>query len=201
MAKTAKTRKFNKLVGQYDKLRAKRNMSSYKNLDKYLDAVYSNNQEYMNKHIKIFADTKTKRESFKDEVKKMINQTNPETKKKFTVKQAIDYFQRKNSFRSDDQRGFEVVMTRMQKDSPDAYKKFRMAVGWKNKISSEYVTYKGARGKWMDYEYYDPNTGKHFMMSIKISPDKDGVQDVVIKELDMQKIQDAAESVIESYND
>lgn len=192
MAKITKTRKYKKLVGQADKLRSKKKMSQYKTLDKYLDAVYANNQEYLNKHIETFGDTKKKRGIFKEEVKILMDQINPETGKKYTVKQAIDYVQRSTTVRTRDQRGFEVVMSRMKEESPEAYKKMRMAAGWKNKISSEYVKYIGSNGKNMEYEYYDPNTGKHFKMIVRISPGKDGMQDIQIQELDMQKIQDEA---------
>ena len=194
-----KKRKFRKTVGQADQLRAKKNLSEYKSLDSYLNAVYSNNQQYLNEHIETFGDTRQKRAIFKQEVKDLLNETNPETGKAYTVKQAIDYVQRSTTIRTRDQRGFEVVMSRMREEAPDAFKKFRLAVGWHNKIRSEYVSYIGARGKWMDYEYNDPTTGKRFKISVKISPGTDGVQDVVISlvDKDQKRVSDAADKSFE----
>ena len=194
-----KIRKFRKTVGQADQLRAKKKMSEYRTLDEYLDAVYSNNQQYLNKHLIVPGDTRKKKAKFRQLVKELLNDKNPYTDKKFTVKQAIDYVQRSLTIRPRDQRGFEVLMSRMRLESPEAFKKFRLAVGWHNKIRSEYVSYIGARGKWMDYEYNDPTTGKRFKISVKISPGSDGVQDVTISLLDkdQKRVSDAADKSFE----
>lgn len=164
----AKKRKYQRLVANH-RLRAKKRLKDYKNLDTYLDAVYNNNKGYLNIHIEDFEDQKSKKNLFKNQVKELLNDINPDTGKKFTVNQAIDYIQRSEFVRKKGERGFETALTTMKEQDPDAYKDLRVALGWKQKISSENSSYVGTEDNFQIYRYRK-NNGEVVYVKIKLSP-------------------------------
>ena len=78
--------KYRSRVGSKSRtLKAKRNktVKDFKSIDNYLDSVYRNNKEYLDKYIDRLGDSRTKREIFKKAVKDYMKLTNPETGKEY----------------------------------------------------------------------------------------------------------------------
>ena len=88
--------KYKRRYGGYGPLKTKkgRGVKKYKNVNNYLNALYNNNKQYLDEHIKTFGDSRKKREIFKEEVMSRLGKINPYTGKKYTLKQAIDKVQR-----------------------------------------------------------------------------------------------------------
>ena len=182
-----KKRKYRRTVGG-QKLRAKRDRKSYKDLDSYLNAVYSNNQEYLNSHIEVFGDTRKKRSIFKQEINDLLTQINPETGKRFSVNQAIDYVQRSTTVRTSSERHFETLMSEISEQSQETFRKIRKELGWKERIDSRYSHYLGAEGNSYYYEYYNPNTGVRKILKISISPKAGTESSVDILDYDDKRV-------------
>lgn len=182
-----KKRKYRRTVGG-QKLRAKRDRKSYKDLDSYLNAVYSNNQEYLNSHMDVLGDTRTKRTVFKQEVIDLLNVKNPETGKRYSVNQAIDMVQRSTTVRTRSERHFETLMSEISEQSQETFRKIRKELGWKERIDSRYSHYLGAEGNSYYYEYYNPNTGVRKILKISISPKAGTESSVDILDYDDKRV-------------
>lgn len=169
-------RKYKRRYGGYGPLKTKKGkgIKKYKNLNNYLNALYNNNKEYLDKHIKTFGDSKKKREIFKEEVMSRLNKINPETGKKYTLKQAIEKVQRSTLITTQEERIAEVRITRMQELDPEKFKEFRKAIGWTNKIKSENFIEMTHDGNKNYLRYKDPTTGRDIILVETISP-KTGV--------------------------
>ena len=174
-------RKYQRLTGQ-KKLRAKKGKSKYKTIDGYLNQVYNNNKGYLDIHIEEFESSKKKREIFKNQVKELLNEVNPETGKKYTVNQAIDQVQRSTFIRKSGERGFETALTTMRDSDPETFKNLRKALGWKNKINSENSAYVETVDNYQVYKYRKGN-GEVVYIKIKLSPpNAEGSWDVQVVE-------------------
>ena len=162
--------------GGYGPLKTKKGkgIKKYKNLNNYLNALYNNNKEYLDKHIKTFGDSKKKREIFKEEVMSRLNKINPETGKKYTLKQAIEKVQRSTLITTKEERIAEVRITRMQELDPEKFREFRKKIGWTTKIKSENFVELASDGNKNYLRYTDPATGKDVVIKETISP-KTGV--------------------------
>ena len=171
-------RKFKNPVGS-KKLRGKKKASQYKSVDRYLNQVYENNKEYIDTHLETYGTKTQRRNVFKNEVKALMDQINPETGKKFSVNQAIDYVQRSTTMRTRGERGFETILTRMKEEQGEVYKKLRKELGWKSKIKSEQSRYVGVEDNYYIYEYRKDN-GEVVFVKIKISPNEDMTMDVEV---------------------
>lgn len=161
-------RKYKRLVAN-KKLRAKKKKSAYKSLDSYLNAVYENNKGYLNIHIEDYENQKKKKSIFKNQVKELLNDINPDTGKRYTIDQAIDSVQRSTLIRKSGERGFETTLTIMKEADPETYKNLRKALGWKNKLSSENSSYVGTEDNFQIYRYRKHN-GDVVYIKIKLSP-------------------------------
>lgn len=162
-------RRYKKRVGQASPLRAKRNQATYKSVNAYIDAVYRNNKKYLDSHIENFG-IESKRQTFKKEVLDRLRRINPETGKRYTLKQAIDQVQRTTIVTSAEERRAQVSMTRIQQESPEDWKEVRKAIGWKNKFEVSNIVDTWSEGKMNYYRYKDTTTGKDVIIVEEISP-------------------------------
>lgn len=157
-------------------LNAKNNktVKDFKNIDNYLESVYRNNKEYLDKYIDKMGDSRTKKNIFKNEVKRMMKYTNPVTGKKYTVRQAIDIVQRSTMITTDEERWGEQALERLRESDKTLFKKFRQLVGWKSKISSMNFVEMTSDDTHNYLVYQAPATGKKIIIVEEISP-KTGV--------------------------
>lgn len=164
--------KYKRRYGGYGPLKTKkgRGVKKYKNVNNYLNALYNNNKEYLDEHIKTFGDSRKKREIFKEEVMSRLGKINPDTGKKYTLKQAIDKVQRSTLITTQEERIGEVHLTRMRELDPEQFKKFRQAVGWTNKVSSKNFVEELHDGNKYYLRYKDDITGKDVIIVEVISP-------------------------------
>ena len=169
--------KYKRRYGGYGPLKTKkgRGVKKYKNVNNYLNALYNNNKEYLDEHIKTFGDSRRKREIFKEEVISRLGKINPDTGKKYTLKQAIDKVQRSTLITTKEERIAEVHLSRMRELDPEKFKELRKAIGWTNKIKSENFTEMTHDGNKNYLRYRDPNTGRDIVLVETISP-KTGVE-------------------------
>lgn len=168
--------KYKRRYGGYGPLKTKKGkgIKKYKSVNNYLNAIYRNNKEYLDQHIKVMGDTRTKREIFKEEVMSRLGKINPDTGKKYTIKQAIERVQRSTLVTTQMERIGETRITRMKEQSPEAFKKLRKEIGWTTKIKSENFIEMTHDGKKNYLRYKDPSTGKDIIIVETISP-KSGV--------------------------
>lgn len=147
----------------------------YANVNNYLNAVYRNNKEYLESRIQTTpSERRTKKEIFKEEVLSNLNKTNPRTGKRYTIKEAIEKFNRSEVVRSREERIFETRITKMFEMDEKAKKQFRQAVGWTSKIESSNVVDMSSEGNKNYIRYRDPRTGNDVVIEETISP-KTGV--------------------------
>ena len=165
--------KYKRRYGSYGPLKAKRPKKKYKSLENYLKSVYRNNKDYLDSHIKTFGKT-SKRAKFVEEVMTRLNQTNPDTGKKYTVKQAIEKVQRSSLITTREERIGEVRLTRMKEMDPEKFKDLRKKIGWTTKIKSENFIEMTSEGNKNYLRYKDPQNGKDVIIIEDISP-KSGV--------------------------
>lgn len=164
-------RVYKKRVGQSSSFRAKRNPSEYKSIDSYLNEVWKRNKGSLeNKLFKPPAERRTDRQLFKDKVKEFMQEINPETGKKYSIKQALDRFQRSELVTSSERRRSEVSLSRIKAESPETWKEIRKKIGWRNKFDINNIVDSWTEGKINYYRYKDPNTGKDIMIAESISP-------------------------------
>lgn len=184
------TRRYTKRVGQAQTLRPRKGkkVSNYKTLDGYLNAVWRNNEGYLSDRIEKFNDPRTKKNIWKDKVKEYMQEVNPETGKKYTLKQAIDTVQRSELVTTAERRRAEVSMTRIKEQDPETWKEIRKQVGWKNKFNVENIVDSWTEGKVNYYRYKDSATGKDFIIQEEISP-KSGFTHTEVKDYDVWKLQ------------
>lgn len=143
----------------------------YANVNNYLNAVYRNNKEYLDSRIQTTpSERRTKKEIFKEEVLSKLNKTNPITKKKYTIREAIDMVQRSELVRTKEERIFETRITKMFESDEKAKKQFRQAVGWTSKIESSNVVDMTHEGNKNYIRYRDPKTGNDIVIIETISP-------------------------------
>lgn len=181
-------RKYNKRVGQAETLRPKggKNISEYKTLDGYLNSVWKNNQGYLQDSIEKFNDPRTKKQIWKDKVKEYMQEINPSTGRKYTIKQAIDTVQRSELVTTAERRRAEVSMTRIREQDPETWKAIRKEIGWKNKFYINNVVDSWTEGKVNYYRYKDPSTGKDVLIQEEISP-KSGFTHTEVFDYDVWK--------------
>lgn len=165
--------KYKRRYGGYGPLKAKRPKKRYKSIDNYLGSVWRNNKEYLEKHVKALG-TKSQKQTFIEAVKNKIGKINPDTGKKYTIKQAIEKVQRSTLVTTQQERIAEVHLTRMRELDPEKFKQLRKAIGWTNKIKSENFTEMTHDGNKNYLRYKDPNTGRDIVLVETISP-KTGV--------------------------
>lgn len=165
-------------------LNAKNNktVKDFKNLDNYLDSVYRNNKEYLDKYIDKMGDSRTKKAIFKREVKRMMNYTNPVTGKRYTVRQAIDIVQRSTMITTKEERWGEEALERLRESDKALFKKFRQLVGWKSKISSMNFVELTSDNTHNYLVYQDPAAGKKIIIIEEISPKSGVVRSFKIEE-------------------
>ena len=166
-------RKYKRPVGSYGPLKTAKGKGrkKYANLNNYLNAVYRSNKDYLESRIdKTPADKRTKREIFKSEIEKRMQRINPATGKHYTVKEAIDMFQRSELVRSREERIFETRISKMFESDEKAKKQFRQAVGWTSKIDSSNVVDMTSEGNKNYIRYRDPKTGNDVVIEETISP-------------------------------
>lgn len=168
--------KYKRRYGGYGPLKTKkgRGVKKYKNVNNYLNALYNNNKEYLDEHIKTFGDSRKKREIFKEEVMSRLGKINPDTGKKYTLKQAIDKVQRSTLITTKEERIAETRLSIMRERDPEKFKQLRKEIGWTNKIKSENFTELLNDGNKNYLRYNDPTTGKDVVIVETISP-KTGV--------------------------
>lgn len=162
-------RKYKRRYGSYGPLKAKRPKNRYKTVDNYLKSVYNNNKEFLDSHIKDFGKA-SKKNIFVEAVKNHLNKINPETGKKYTVKQAIEKVQRSTLVTSREERIAETRVTRMREMDPEKFKDLRKAIGWTNKIKSENFIEMTSEGNKNYLRYKDDTTGKDIILIETISP-------------------------------
>lgn len=164
--------KYKRRYGSYGPLKTKKGkgIKKYKSVNNYLNALYRNNKEYLDQHIKRMGDTRTKREIFKEEVMSRLGKINPDTGKKYTIKQAIEKVQRSTLITSKEERIGETHITRMKEMDPEKFKKFRKEVGWTTKISSKNFVETINDGNKYYIRYRDETTGKDLIIVEVISP-------------------------------
>lgn len=165
--------KYRSRVGSKSRtLKATRNktVKDFKSVDNYLDSVYRNNKEYLDKYIDKLGDSRTKRNIFKEEVKKYMRLTNPETGKPYNIRQAIDRVQRSTMITTKEERIGEVRLERMKELDPEAFKSFRQKIGWRNKVSSMNFVEETHEGNKNILRYRDNATGKDVVIIETISP-------------------------------
>lgn len=168
--------KYKRRYGGYGPLKTKKGkgLKKYKNVNNYLNALYNNNKEYLDEHIKTFGDSRKKREIFKEEVMSRLGKINPDTGKKYTLKQAIDKVQRSTLITTKEERIAETRLSVMRERDPEKFKQLRKEIGWTNKIKSENFTELLHDGNKNYLRYNDPTTGKDVVIVETISP-KTGV--------------------------
>lgn len=137
----------------------------------------------------MFGDTRKKRSIFKQEINDLLTQINPETGKRFSVNQAIDYVQRSTTVRTSSERHFETLMSEISEQSQETFREIRRALGWKEKIDSRYSRYLGADGNVYYYEYYNPVNGVRKVLKIKLSPPKGTESTVKILDYEDKEVQ------------
>ena len=162
-------RKYKRRYGSYGPLKAKRPKNRYKTIDNYLKSVYNNNKEFLDSHIKDFGKA-SKKNIFVEAVKSRLNKINPETGKKYTVKQAIEKVQRSTLITTREERIAETRVTRMREMDPEKFKDLRKAIGWTNKIKSENFIEMTSEGNKNYLRYKDDTTGKDIILIETISP-------------------------------
>ena len=162
-------RKYKRRYGSYGPLKAKRPKNRYKTIDNYLKSVYKNNKEFLDSHIKDFGKA-SKKNIFVEAVKSRLNKINPETGKKYTVKQAIEKVQRSTLITTREERIAETRITRMREMDPEKFKDLRKAIGWTNKIKSENFIEMLHDGNKNYLRYKDEATGKDIILIETISP-------------------------------
>ena len=161
--------KYKRRYGGYGPLKAKRPKKRYKSVDNYLGSVWRNNKEYLEKHVKALG-TKSQKQTFIEAVKNKIGKINPDTHKKYTIKQAIEKVQRSTLVTTEEERIAEVHLTRMRELDPKQFKNFRKAVGWTNKVSSKNFVEELHDGNKYYLRYKDDITGKDVIIVEIISP-------------------------------
>lgn len=164
-------------VGSYGPLKTKKgkNRKKYKDVDHYLDAIYRANKDYLEKHVqRAPQEKKSKKTLFKERVKKQMTRTNPNTGKKYNIREAIEMVQRKQFTKTAEERIAETRLTQMRDLDKDAFKKFRKEIGWTNKIKAENVIDMTSEGNKNYLRYRDQTTGKDIVIVETISP-KSGV--------------------------
>lgn len=168
--------KYKRRYGGYGPLKTKKGkgIKKYKSVNNYLNAIYKNNKEYLDQHIKVMGDTRTKREIFKEEVMSRLGKINPDTGKKYTIKQAIEKVQRSTLITTKEERIGETRITRMKEMDPEKFKDFRKKIGWTTKIKSENFIEMTSEGNKNYLRYKDPQNGKDVIIVETISP-KSGV--------------------------
>ena len=164
--------KYKRRYGSYGPLKTKKGkgVKKYKNVNNYLNAIYNNNKEYLDSHIRVMGDSRTKREIFKEEVLSRLNHINPDTGKKYTIKQAIEKVQRSTLITTKEERIGETHITRMREMDEEAFKKLRKEVGWTNKLKSENFVETINAGNKYYIRYKDEATGKDLIIVEVISP-------------------------------
>ena len=210
--KHIKPRTYKNRIGQSRFLRAKKKESAYKSINTYLEAVWKSNRKVLEgKLFKPPAETRSDREIFKSKVKEFMKETNPETGKPYTLKQAIDRVQRSELITPEERRLSEVSFTRFSYSEQEYinkkgekkkrmvtnenYTKLRKAIGWKNKLDINNVVDSWSEGKKNYFRYYDKATGKDIIVIEEISP-KSGETHV-----DFIDYGDWRESVLSGKND
>lgn len=161
--------KYKRRYGGYGPLKAKRPKKKYKTLDGYLRSVYNNNKEYLDSHIKVMGDSRKKRDIFIEEVKSRLGKINPDTKKKYTIREVLDKVQR-TSLITKEERIAETHVTKLREMDQETFKDLRKKVGWTNKIKSENFIEELNVGKYYYLRYKDDNTGKDVIIEEERSP-------------------------------
>lgn len=167
-------------------LKAKNNktIKEFKSVDNYLDSVYRNNKEYLDKYLDVMGDSRRKKAIFKDQVKKYMNYVNPDTGKNYTIRQAIDRVQRSEMITTKEERIGETRLERMKELDPQKYKEFRKSIGWRNKVNSMNFVEMTSQGNKNILRYQDKATGKDVVIIETISPKTGISQGYEIKDYD-----------------
>lgn len=163
-------RTYKRRVGQAKKLRPKKSLKKYKSTDSYLNEVWRQNKGYLEDRIVKFKTDKSKRQVWKDSVKEIMNEINPETGKKYTMQQAIDKVQLSELYTSAERRRAEVSFSRIKEGSKETWKKIRKAIGWTTRFDPDKVVDSWSEGKLNYYRYKDPARDIDVVMVERISP-------------------------------
>ena len=182
---------YKKRVGQAETFRPKKgkNVSDYKNINNYLNAVWKKNKDRLEgKMFKDPSEPKSDKELFKSKVREYMKEINPNTGKKYTVKQAIDKVQRSELVTTAERRRAEVSFSRIKEQDPETFKKIRKAIGWRNKFNINNVVDSWTEGKVNYYRYKDDATGKDILIQEEISP-KSGYVHTEVMDYDLWREQ------------